>query len=301
MSTITLDTPVLALLPLTPALATSSSLTSSIITSPSSSPLSLLPSSSPSSPPSTSHVIAFTSDHTFRLLDLHLSRPSRYIGGIPYARAVYALDPAGRVAVTSEHSTAIWRLDTWTCERTLDREEEVRAEASLRRGEGEARDAPAWEEKRAASPAAVSAVWPPIPSSSPYYPPAPSTRHPTFVCPLWSSSFIACGSSEGFIHLWRIGPSHMGQRRLASLRAHGGSVVQVEYVRGRRLVSCGGDRMVRLWQLDTGRGCGSGWEEEEEGDEEWTARCGVCGCCLSTRCSRRTAGVAVPSSSQATD
>ena len=282
-STLTLDTAILTLLPITPTLS-ALALTPSIITSPSS-PLSLPSHSSSSStsssptPPATSHVIAFTADRTFRLLDLHLARPSRYIGHLAYARAVYALDPAGRVAVTSEHSVLIWRLDTWTCEQTLDREAELRAEERLQQRAPEqlSEDTPPpWEEKRAALPF-VSAVWPPPShlsySSHPLH--STSTRHPTCVCPLWSSSFIATANSQGFVHLWRIGPSLLGQRHMGNVRAHRGRVVQVEYVRGRRLISCGDDGMVRLWQLNCGRGSGSGLEEEgDEGvdSDEWTVR-----------------------------
>ena len=127
---------ILALIPVSPAFAASAS-TSSIIVS--SRALAVAASSSASSSSvsfSASHVLTYTVDRTFRLVDLQLGRIARYIGRIPFATRVYSLDADCRVAVTGEHSVFLYRLDTWTCEVTLSHHEEMRQEAAAAAGGG---------------------------------------------------------------------------------------------------------------------------------------------------------------------
>ena len=256
---LTMDCAILALIPCSSSYA-SASLTSSIISSPSS-PLTL---ASASTTASTSHVIAYTADRTFRLLDLHLCRVARYIGCINYMRAVFVLDAAGRVAITSGQSVFLWRLDTWTCERTLDREEEIAAEQALTLS-AEAPVPQPWEEEKKDRAEVCRPTWNDR-RGPPASPPAGPARYPSFVCPLWSSAWLASGTSEGFIHLWRVAV-HCSQRRMVTVRGHRGRVTHLQYLRERRLLSCGTDGAVRLWQLSV-RGERGAEEEGEVGDRE---------------------------------
>ena len=271
---LSLDCALLALIPTSSALA-AASLTSSIISSPSSQ-LSYAVSSATSTP-STSHVFAYTADKTFRLLDLHLCRVARYIGSINYMRSAFVLDHAGRVAITSGQSVFIWRLDTWTCERTLDREEEIAAEAAATAAavDPTATTEP-WAEEKQQRVEVCRATWNGR-RTAPDFPPPSSTRQPSFVCPLWSSGWLASGTSEGWLHLWRVAV-HSSQRRMCGVRAHRGRITHLQYVRERRLLSCGADGAVRVWQLhirgerrgedDDGEEVG----EREGGETEWSLR-----------------------------
>ena len=265
----TIDSPIVALIPTTTAYATAS-LTSSIISSPSS-PLAL---SLSSSSPSVSHVIAFTADRTFRLLDLQLTRIVRYIGAINFAKSVAVLDAAGRVAVLSEQSVFIWRLDTWTCERTVDARDEVEAERAII-AEERAHSAQPWLSEEKERGAVCQAVWSEPQQQRQQPAPMVRGRRPSCACPLWSSAYVACGTSEGFVHLWRVGV-HSSMRRMTSVRAHHGTVTSVQYATERRLVSCGSDSRVRLWQIAITDRSGatrptaadSRWWEDDDVDEQ---------------------------------
>jgi len=222
----------------------------------------------------TTHVIAYTTDHAFRLIDVQLCRVAKYIGRIGYVHRVFALDGGGgRVAACGERSVFVWRLYTWTCERTVNREEEERVEqhwTTLRRYTSslteERKDAAGseWESKEA--------VYRPADSSES---PTPVHRSPTSVSPLWSSAFLACAYTSGFVHVWRVGVQ-WSQQLLCSFHAHEGSVHRVQYLGEGRLLTGGQDGRVRVWQLAAERwGCGGAWEEVEselEGAERWSVK-----------------------------
>ena len=121
----TLDCGIVTLLPTTVAYAStahSSSMLSPAVTV-------LSPATPSTAAACTTHVIVYTTDHAFRLIDVQLCRVAKYIGRIGYVHRAFALDGGGgRVAACGEQSVFVWRLYTWTCERTVNREEEEKVE-----------------------------------------------------------------------------------------------------------------------------------------------------------------------------
>ena len=264
---LTLDCGIVTLLPTTAAYASTAH--SSSILSPAVSVLA--PATISTAAACTTHVIVYTTDHAFRLIDVQLCRVAKYIGRIGYVHRAFASDGGGgRVAVCGEQSVFVWRLYTWTCERTVNREEEEEIERQwiklhcLAASDEERKDGGGeWETKEQP----YSAVRDPHFSS-------PLLRSPTFVCPLWSSAFLACAYTSGFVHVWRVGVQ-WSQRLMCSFHAHDSNVQRVQYAGDGRLVTSGQDGKVRVWQIVAHKWERSAWrgvEEELEEAERWHVR-----------------------------
>ena len=264
----TLDCGIVTLLPTTAAYASTAH--SSSMLSPSIAVLS--PAATSTAAACTTHVIVYTTDHAFRLIDVQLCRVAKYIGRIGYVHRAFALDGGGgRVAACGEQSVFVWRLYTWTCERTVNREQEQEVErqwAAVHNrlpSDDERKDAGSeWESKE--------------PACNPtrgYGSPSTRLRSPTFVCPLWSSAFLATAYTSGFVHVWRVGVQRR-QQLLCSFHAHESCVYRVHYAGYGRLVTSGQDGRVRVWQFDVDkRGRESVWcgvEEDLEEAERWSVR-----------------------------
>lgn len=263
-----LDCGIISLLPTTSAYAStahSSSMLSPAVTV-------LAPSTTTTTAACTTHVIVYTADHAFRLIDLQLCRIAKYIGRIGYVNRAFALDGGGgRVAVCGERSVFVWRLYTWTCERTVDREEEEKVEQQWHQQHGrlssddERKDGGSeWESKE-----------PPYSEFHNGEAPPPLMRSPSFVCPLWSSAFLACAYTSGFVHVWRMGVV-WSQKLMCSFHAHEGGVIRVQYAGDGRLVTSGHDHKVRVWQIVVAEQSKSAqWKYVEEELEEvqcWRVR-----------------------------
>ena len=268
----TLDCGIVTLLPTTAAYASTAH--SASMLSPA---VIIAPSVTSAAAACTTHVIVYTTDHAFRLIDVQLCRVAKYIGRIGYVGRAFALDGGGgRVAACGEQSVFVWRLYTWTCERTVSREEEEAQEKQWARlhchssSDDERKDGGSgseWEMKE-----------PPCPARRHSDSSSPLLRSPTFVCPLWSSAFIARASTSGFVHVWRVGVQ-WSQLLLCSFHAHDGGVQRVHYAGDGRLVTSGQDGKVRVWQLAAAvdrwrrsKGHLGSVEEELEEAERWRVR-----------------------------
>ena len=277
----TLDSAIVSLLPTTAAYAAIAH--SSSMLTPAATAAASTTTSSLAAPACTTHVITYTTDRAFRLIDVQLCRVAKYIGRIGYAHRAFALDSGGgRVAACSGQSVFVWRLYTWTCERTVSREEEEEAERRWldqhrimpddECKDGSSSSSSEWERKE--SICTSHSHTPP----SHYYHSPPSTslsRTPMCVTPLWSSAFIACAFSSGFVHVWRVGVA-WSQRLFCSFKAHEGGIERVWYAGCARLGTSGVDGRVRVWQLTSAdkqsvamRGVACGMEEEMEVADCW--------------------------------
>ena len=275
----TLDCGIVTLLPTTAAYASTahkSSMLSPAVTV-------LAPTTTSTAAACTTHVIVYTTDHAFRLIDVQLCRVAKYIGRIGYVSRAFALDGGGgRVAACGEQSVFVWRLYTWTCERTVSREDEEKVErhwtsrltTTISSSDEERKDAGSeWESKEPS----YHTTYHSARSSS--GPSSTQLRSPSFVCPLWSSAFLSCAYTSGFVHVWRMGVV-WSQQLLCSFHAHEGGVLRVCYAGSGRLVTSGQDGKVRVWQLAvaeqwSGSGSGGKWqdvEQELEEAERWSVR-----------------------------
>lgn len=232
------DSEIISMIAINHSTISESSILSSIISSPASSPSS----SSSSSSSLSKHIITFSANHVFRLIDLAHQRIRRYLGHIDYVNRVSPLDADGRVCVSGEGDLMIWRLDKWHCERILNKEVEIEEEEKHRKHEKqlyqqEVKESSNHEEDSQESKYS-SHLLTGIPDKS---------RHSSCVSPLWQSDYLAVGVNNGWMHIWRVTGS---QRLMASTRAHQDSITCLTYIGEGKIVTCGAEGSLKIWYID---------------------------------------------------